>query len=867
MAKPTIAAIRATALAAAAIAIGLMISIAAMAAGSRGVTVKLKASEAAGAPVSETVPLYERMIAVVVGIDRYANLAPDENLSYAVRDAKGVADVLRQHYPFDEIITLYDEQATREGIMKVLGGLQNTGPEDGVMIYFALHGITRSTPRGDIGYLIPYDGSLKRDEMYKNISMQQIKTDVSPLITAKHVLFVADACFGGLLLDTRSTKAEPAHQASYLREITREPVRQIITAGGKDQSVLDGGPRGHSVFTGRFIEALEGVEDFVTARELGLKVQREVYADAAARGHQQRPLVGEIYGTGDFVFFPDAGKRQALIEEEVRRLEAEISEIERRIEMATARKNATRQRALERDRLSQEAALKLARLRKTTAQREAELRDQTEQKAARNRVEQQKLGTEREERLAHLRQKAEKLRRDVKGGFPPLSLDDGVAEMAKITAAINAIDEALRNEWMPRLDPLTDKLAKVGIVEPRDQMFETVEDYEARKRRTVASEEVLLTELSSKIGEVIAQMRGESLRQHRPLEEQRQRIVAEDFPVAANLLALSLRNYILKREELEFSISYGKLLFSTKIAVPRKQAKFFWKTPNLLVPVLTLGINKTGRIVSRNLGFLGPEGEAFVTDEELEGELRVGATFRDCGGAMVVSAGTNLPPGASFCGPQIVVVPAGSFDMGDNDGDNNENPVRRVTIQRPFAVGVYEVTQAEWRSVMGTNSSKFKDERYPVEKVSWNDAKDFVKRLSAKTGKEYRLLSESEWEYVARAGSRTKYPWGSHIVRSKARYGSKDGTLPVGSYRTNAFGLYDTVGNVREWTEDCWNGNYNGAPSDGKEWTAGDCRFRVLRGGSWFDAPWTVRSSNRAWGGFGEQRGGFGFRIARTVSR
>ena len=182
----------------------------------------------------ETIPIYDRMIAVI-GIDRYRDLSPDHQLSYAVKDAKGMAEVLRANYPFEQVITLLDEEATKSRIMKVLqGDLSMTGPEDAVLIYFAGHGITRSTTQGDLGYLIPYDGSLKMDEMYKNISMQQIKSDVSPLIPAKHVLFIAEACFGGLLLSARSTGLEAEHEAAYLREITREPVRQIITAGGKD---------------------------------------------------------------------------------------------------------------------------------------------------------------------------------------------------------------------------------------------------------------------------------------------------------------------------------------------------------------------------------------------------------------------------------------------------------------------------------------------------------------------------------------------------------------------------------------------------------------------------------------------------------
>jgi uncharacterized caspase-like protein len=267
----------------------------------RGITVVAKDHSGS----SSRIRLYNRMIAVVIGIDVYKDLPPKDHLSYAIKDAKGVEAVLQKDYQFDKIITLYNREATRENIMKVLQGeLVTTDPQDAVFVYFAGHGVTRpiQTGEGELGYLIPYDGSLERTGMHRNISMQQIKADICPLIPAKHVFFVMDACFGGLLLDQRAVDVKPGRDAAYLREITGEQVRQALTAGQADEAVLDGGPRGHSVFTGRFIEALEQVKDYVTARQLITRLSKQVYGDAAARGHKQRPRGGEVYGTGDFVF-------------------------------------------------------------------------------------------------------------------------------------------------------------------------------------------------------------------------------------------------------------------------------------------------------------------------------------------------------------------------------------------------------------------------------------------------------------------------------------------------------------------------------------------------------------------------------------
>ncbi len=243
---------------------------------------------------------------------------------------------------------------------------------------------------------------------------------------------------------------------------------------------------------------------------------------------------------------------------------------------------------------------------------------------------------------------------------------------------------------------------------------------------------------------------------------------------------------------------------------------------------------------------------------------------------------TPKEPGAVFkdcetC-PEMVVVPAGTFKMGDlsGKGEYEEKPVHEVKIGYSFAVGKYEVTQAEWEAMMGNNPSEFKGARKPVETVTWDEAKSFVKKLSEQTGKEYRLLSESEWEYMARAGSTTEYPWGDEIDSSKAKYVSEDGsvesTVSVGSYSANAFGVYNTVGNVHEWVEDCWHEIYKDAPIDGSAWLSeneGNCKERVLRGGSRssYAYPGQLRSAVRDGFNATARDTSTGFRIARTLSQ
>ena len=230
--------------------------------------------------------------------------------------------------------------------------------------------------------------------------------------------------------------------------------------------------------------------------------------------------------------------------------------------------------------------------------------------------------------------------------------------------------------------------------------------------------------------------------------------------------------------------------------------------------------------------------------------------------------------------PEMVVIPAGSFRMGDLNGglQKDEKPVHRVTIPRSFAVGKYEVTFAEWDRCVaaGGCSHRPRDEGWgrgnrPVINVSWNDTQTYIRWLSRKTGHKYRLLSEAEWEYVARAGSTTKYPWGNSVGRNQANCrscgSSWDGkqTSPVGSFSANRFGLYDTIGNVWEWVSDCSIEGYAGAPSNGSSWTSGNCTSRVVRGGSWTTFPGSVRSANRGSSESGLRGSTSGFRLARTL--
>ena len=207
--------------------------------------------------------------------------------------------------------------------------------------------------------------------------------------------------------------------------------------------------------------------------------------------------------------------------------------------------------------------------------------------------------------------------------------------------------------------------------------------------------------------------------------------------------------------------------------------------------------------------------------------------------------------------PELVLIPGGTFQMGSIEMFSFEGPVHRVSIGAPFYMGQREVTFEEWDACAAEGGCQYRPSdrglgrgRRPVTDVDWNDAKQYADWISTKTGHAYRLPTESEWEYAARAGSNTIYPWGHSVEQDRANclgcnHEPLNQAIKTGSFPPNAFGLFDMAGNAAEWVEDCWNETYRGAPTDGSAWTKPDCRERVLRGGSFNNDPRYLRSAAR----------------------
>jgi len=226
--------------------------------------------------------------------------------------------------------------------------------------------------------------------------------------------------------------------------------------------------------------------------------------------------------------------------------------------------------------------------------------------------------------------------------------------------------------------------------------------------------------------------------------------------------------------------------------------------------------------------------------------------------------------------PEMVVVPAGEFTMGSGE-TIYEKPEHKVVITSAFAIGRREVTFQEWDHCFTAGGCKYWPDdhgwgrgRRPVVDISWDDAKLFVSWLSQTTKRAYRLPSEAEWEYAARAGTNSPFWWGrsagGNAVCEDCSAPPPQQTLPTGSMRPNGFGLYDVAGNAAEWVEDCWHEFYRGAPADGSPWTTGQCRLRVLRGGSFGSKMNMVRSAARFRYDQDVRYYANGFRVARDLN-
>lgn len=529
------------------------------------------------------VKLYGKAYAVIIGIDQYKNLSFDRQLSYAVRDAKGVEAVLRENYKFDDIITIYNRDATKDNILKILSGdLSKLNEDDSLFVFWAGHGYTEKTNYGDLGYLVPFDGTFEKSELYRNISMTVLKDDVSKRIPAKHVFFVMDACYSGLLAVTRGgEQRRGGRDFAYLQQITTEKARQVLAAGTKEQQVLDGGPKGHSVFTGRLIEYLENADDFITATELATAVKEKVFSDARSRNHIQTPQYGELFGVGDYVFVPSMEKKVEDAQANIAAMEKEMTRL-KELEAAAAKASddrTRRQAALEQRAI--EAKLKAEQLRQQALEDEKKKRAQAEEERRREQAALAQKKQAEDSRLAALKTAVAEKREQMGGAtLAALSPDTTLTEMRQVDARIQEVKTLFREELKKGIKAIVDRYNEkfLRLAAQKKDEFETAEEF---KKRIAGASAKLNTEQAGEFTAYQDKLEAEYKRQAAPLIEQLRSLSKNEFTLTAENLILELGTYNGEDDSYPLTIRSRQpvqgvmIAANSNVPIPRQEAREF----------------------------------------------------------------------------------------------------------------------------------------------------------------------------------------------------------------------------------------------------------------------------------------------------
>ncbi len=794
-----------------AMAVGLLIGSPLAAQQTRSVTVK----PARPAALLELGDAY----ALVIGNNQYKHLPV---LQTAVSDAAAVAELLRAKYDFADVRLLLN--ASRADILGALNRYRrDLGPEDRLLIYYAGHGdLDRLAERG---YWLPVDAEADNDINW--VSNARI-TDLMKAMLARHVMVVADSCYSGALTRGEDAEGKPPPGMDRMAWVARVAARRARTAlvSGGLEPVVDGGRNGHSVFATAFLDVLRENEGLLDGQSLFDRLKGRVVVNA-----EQTPAYGNVryayHEGGDFIFAP----RTVLAA--LPSQTAPVAPATPSAQGGSADPCLLIWPGIADSRLPSDFEIFLKAhpdcpmAPYARARLEALTKDT--QVAARTPADEPVFAVEdRDETLAVLRN-------------------------ANVRAAPATSGEKLTTLHQGSTVAVTGKVAD------RDWLRVVLDD--------------------GRSGYIWARLLGEKPAEPSPAatpEPAKARASAPTKPTDPYQVALDALEVGSKAQARAALPVLARLeqVIGPSLTLLEKRAAAYYRLEayDQAEAAYRAWIDRApGDHPERKRMALGlfkaQRGEPSGPQVRQTGP-QVGQSFRDC----------------PEC-PEMVVLPAGSFTMGSPASEDKrlgrEGPQHRVTIPASFAVGKYEITFAEWDVCVSAGGCNHRPDdqgwgrgRRPVIDVSWDDAKAYVAWLSDRTGHTYRLLSEAEWEYAARAGTTTRYSWGSDMGRGNANcfagcYSQWGGmqTAPVGSFAANDFGLYDTHGNVLEWVEDCWHDNYAGAPSDGSAWTKGGCNYRVLRGGSWYEHWWDLRSAFRDRNTPGIRGNIYGFRVSRALSR
>jgi formylglycine-generating enzyme required for sulfatase activity len=870
--------------------------------------------------ISSPAAFAEKRVALVVGNAAYQHAAPLPN---PTRDARAIAQMF-QVAGFDTVLLRNDvgnldfKRALRDFFSVAKGA-------DIAVVFFAGHGIQIA----DQNYLIPVDAKLAQDydAMDEAISLDRVIEAIEP--AARLRLVILDACRDNPFLMRMQRRGATRQIASRgLSKVEPNLNNTLIAYAAKAGSTAEDGPGENSPFTMALIKhvaepgldirlALGRVRDEVLrnsrndqepfvygslgggsvslvppivvakpvaaaemradyelverintrkawelfisqyksgmyvdlARERLRMLEREEAAASSARMQEENSAWERVKDTEDPAAIrrfiernkssPHAMTAQNLLDslEKVAREKEEKAAAEEAKKQAEAKKLAEEQAAAEAKRLTEEkAATEAERLRKAEeAKKQAEAKRLAEEQAA---AETKRLVEEKAAAEAERLRKAEEARKQAEA--TRLAEEKAAAEAKRLAQEKAAAEaERLRKAEEARKQAEATRLAEEKAAAETKRLVEEKAAAEAERLRK--AEEARKQAEATRLAEEKAAAEAKRLAQEKAAAEAERLRKAEEARKQAEARKLADERAAAEAERVKHNAQ------GEKEAEAKRLAEGDSAKPGIARPVPPPETRSSGK---EQMAYMAP----------LPTMERKGRAFQDC----------------ADC-PVVVPIPAGAFTMGQAKGDPSAAPQHTVTV-RAFAIGQYPVTVGEWKACVVGGGCSFTprmanaNDRTPVHNLSWDDAQQYVLWVSRSTGEKYRLPTEAEWEYAARAHTSTRYWWGDAVGTMLANCsdcgGSQDGRtpLPVGSFKPNAFGLHDIHGGVAQWVADCWFANYQGAPSDASARDQKNCQKRVLRGGSFRTDRETITASARGSYDSSVRYIAHGFRVARDLN-
>ena len=792
--------------------------------------------------ISSPAAFAEKRVALVVGNAAYQHAAPLPN---PTRDARAIAQMF-QVAGFDTVLLRNDvgnldfKRALRDFFSVAKGA-------DIAVVFFAGHGIQIA----DQNYLIPVDAKLAQDydAMDEAISLDRVIEAIEP--AARLRLVILDACRDNPFLMRMQRRGATRQIASRgLSKVEPNLNNTLIAYAAKAGSTAEDGPGENSPFTMALIKHV--AEPGLDIRLALGRVRDEVLRNSR---NDQEPFVYGSLGGGSVSLVPPivVAKPVAAAEmradyELVERIntrkawELFISQYKSGMYVDLARE---RLRMLERE----EAAASSARMQEENSAWER-VKDTEDPAAIRRFIERnkssphamtaqnlldslEKVAREKEEKAA-----AEEAKKQAEA--KKLAEEQAAAEAKRLTEEKAATEaERLRKAEEAKKQAEAKRLAEEQAAAETKRLVEEKAAAEAERLRK--AEEARKQAEATRLAEEKAAAEAKRLAQEKAAAEAERLRKAEEARKQAEARRLADERAAAEAERVKHDAQ------AEKEAEAKRLAEGDSAKPGIARPVPPPETRSSGK---EQMAYMAP----------LPTMERKGRAFQDC----------------ADC-PVVVPIPAGAFTMGQAKGDPSAAPQHTVTV-RAFAIGQYPVTVGEWKACVVGGGCSFTprmanaNDRTPVHNLSWDDAQQYVLWVSRSTGEKYRLPTEAEWEYAARAHTSTRYWWGDAVGTMLANCsdcgGSQDGRtpLPVGSFKPNAFGLHDIHGGVAQWVADCWFANYQGAPSDASARDQKNCQKRVLRGGSFRTDRETITASARGSYDSSVRYIAHGFRVARDLN-